>query len=68
MVTDEQVRRLMRYIQKEKSYGIAAAKSGMEEKTPRKYHILVKLPSDIQAEHSWRKRTEHQSKAQTAIR
>jgi len=56
MVTDEQVRRLMKYIQKEKTYGTAAAKVGMEEKTARKYRDLGKLPSDIQSEHNWRSR------------
>ena len=51
MVTNEQVRRLMKYIQREKTYGIAAAKAGMDEKTARKYRSLGKLPSDIQSEH-----------------
>ena len=41
MVTDEQVRRLMKYIQREKTYGIAAAKAGMDEK---KLHSALSKP------------------------
>ncbi len=33
MVTDQQVRKLMKLIQSEKSLAIAAAKAGMDEKT-----------------------------------
>ncbi len=68
MVTDEQVRRLMKYIQKEKSYGIAAAKAGMDEKTARKYRSLGKLPSDIQAEHNWRNRSDTFSEVWDEVR
>ena len=68
MVTDEQVRRLMKYIQKEKSYGIAAAKAGMDEKTARKYRSLGILPSDIQAEHNWRNRSDTFSEVWDEVR
>jgi hypothetical protein len=37
MVTDCQVRRLYMLIKKEKSLAVAAAKSGMDEETARKY-------------------------------
>ena len=37
MVTDNQVRRLFRLMQTEKTLAIAAAKAGMDEKTARKY-------------------------------
>ena len=66
--TDEQVRRLMKFIQKDKSFGIAAAKAGMDEKTARKYHILGKLPSDIQAEHNWRTREDTFSEVWDKVR
>ena len=45
MVTDQQVRRLMMLINKEKTLAIAASKAGMDAKTARKYIKLGKLPS-----------------------
>lgn len=56
MVKDQQVRRLMKLMQKERTKAIAAAKAGMDEKTARKYVRLGKLPSEIKGEHSWRTR------------
>lgn len=56
MVTDRQVRRLMRLLQRERSLAAAAAKAGMDEKTARKYRKLGKLPSEVKAKHSWRTR------------
>ena len=56
MVSDQQVRRLMTFINKDKSLAIAAAKPGMGEKTARKYHKQGKLPSQLEKEHTWRTR------------
>jgi len=58
MTTDNQVRKLMKHLQQEETLGVAAAKSGMDEKTARKYRELGKLPSEIKAERnrSWRTR------------
>jgi len=56
MVTDQQVRKLMKLIQSEETLTIAAAKSGMDEKTARKYRRLGQLPSQCQEEHSWKTR------------
>ena len=56
MVTDQQVRKLMKLIQSEETLTIAAAKSGMDEKTARKYRRLGQLPSQCQQVHSWRTR------------
>jgi hypothetical protein len=56
MVTDQQVRRLFKLVQTQKSFGIAAAKAGMDEKTARKYTKLGKLPSEIKKPHIWRTR------------
>lgn len=56
MVTDNQVRILMKALQTEKTKKIAAAKAGMDEKTARKYERLKKLPGEIKIEHSWRTR------------
>ena len=44
MVTNEQVRNLMKLIQKEKTLLIAAAKAGMDEKTAHNYRRAGKLP------------------------
>lgn len=56
MVTDEQVRRLMKLRQTEKAFAIAAAKAGMDQKTARKYVRLGKLPGEVKVEHNWRTR------------
>ncbi len=56
MVSDQQVRRLMTFINKEKSLAIAAAKAGMDEKTARKYRKRGKLPGQLKKEHIWRTR------------
>jgi hypothetical protein len=56
MVKDEQVKMLMTLINKEKTLAVAAAKSGMTEKTARKYRDLQQLPSQVAAQHTWRTR------------
>ena len=48
MVTDQQVRKLMKLIQSEPSLALAAAKAGMDEKTAGKYRRLRRLPSQCQ--------------------
>ena len=56
MVTDAQVRKLMKLIQTEQTFALAAAKAGMDEKTARRYRDAGRLPSQLQAEHTWRTR------------
>ena len=56
MVTDRQVKRLMKLLKSERSLAVAAAKADMDEKTARKYRRLGKLPSEVKVEHSWRTR------------
>jgi hypothetical protein len=56
MVTDEQVRRLKKLIRNEKTLGLAAAKSGMDEKTARKWRDTDKLPGQCRVLHTWRTR------------
>jgi hypothetical protein len=56
MVTDKQVRKLMKLLQEKESLALAAAKAGMDEKTARKYRKLGKLPSEVRQEHDWRTR------------
>jgi hypothetical protein len=54
MVTDEQVRKLMKMIQTEVTQSVAAAKAGMSDKTARKYLRLGKLPSQTTKPRDWR--------------
>lgn len=56
MVTDQQVRRLMRLMKKHMTKAIAASKAGMDRKTARKYIELGRLPSQIKTPHTWRTR------------
>jgi hypothetical protein len=56
MVTDNQVRILMKALHTEKTKATAAAKAGLDEKTARKYERLGKLPSELNIEHDWRTR------------
>jgi hypothetical protein len=58
MITDNQARKLMKHLQENRTLGVAAAKSGMDEKTARKYRDLGKLPSELEAERirTWRTR------------
>ncbi len=56
MVTDNQVRKLMKELKRTKTKALAAAKSGMDEKTARKYEHLGKLPSEVRVDHTWRTR------------
>jgi hypothetical protein len=58
MVTDEQVRKLMKMIQTEATQAVAAAKAGMTDKTARKYLRLGKLPSQTKQPRDWRTRTD----------
>ena len=58
MVTDGQVRLLMKGIQKETSLAVAAAKAGMSEKTARRYRDLGKLPGEVRVAHDWRTRSD----------
>ncbi len=56
MVTDQQVRRLFKYMNKENTLAAAAAKAGMDEKTARKYRRIGRFPSELKKEHDWRTR------------
>ena len=56
MVTDNQVRMLMKLVNQEKLLKTAAAKAGMSEKTARKYRKSGKLPSQCKGIHDWRTR------------
>ncbi len=58
MITDNQVRKLKKYLSQGKTLEVSAARSGMDEKTARKYRDLNVLPSEIKASRSrtWRTR------------
>ena len=56
MVTDKQVRMLMKLIKTEKTQHLAASKAGMDEKTARKYLRNKTLPSQQKKDHTWRTR------------
>ena len=56
MVTDQQVRKLMSLISREKSLARVAAKAGMDEKTARRYRRLGKLPSELKPIRGYRTR------------
>ena len=55
-VTNNQVRKLMKFLTKEITLKLAAIKSGMNEKTARKYRDLGKLPSECKKDHIWKTR------------
>ena len=49
MITDIQVRKLKKYLAQGKTLEVSAARSGMDEKTARKYRDKKRLPSEISA-------------------
>jgi hypothetical protein len=56
MVTDQQVRLMMREVTGGRSLVLAAAKAGMDPKTARRYRRLGQLPSECRAPRRWRTR------------
>ena len=56
MVTNQQVRILMKAIKTEKTLELAAAKAGMDAKTARKYRRSGGVPIEQRQPHGWRTR------------
>ena len=56
MVTDRQVRKLRALLSLGQPLAAAALKSGMTEKTARRYRDMGKLPSEAKVERDWRTR------------
>jgi len=56
MITDQQVRRLKKMLSEGEKLYKSALKTGMAEKTARKYRNTGKLPSELKKEHTWRTR------------
>jgi len=65
MITDNQVRKLKKHLSQGKTLEVSAARSGMDEKTARKYRDLNILPSEVKASRSrtWRTREDPFQKA-----
>src|SRR5271157_3873719 len=53
MIKDNQMRRLIKIMNKTDNISLSASKTDMDEKTARKYLKLNKLPSELKKEHSW---------------
>ena len=58
MVTDGQARKLRRLLSRGDSLASAAGKTGMDEKTARKYRDGEGLPSQRKSRRSWRTRVD----------
>lgn len=56
MVTDAQVRKLMKELDDHGRLGLAAARAGMDRKTARRWRDREKLPSEGKAPRTWRTR------------
>jgi transposase len=56
MLTDRQVRKLMQLLTAGEPLSRAALKTGMDEKTARRYRAAGALPSALKPPHSWRTR------------
>ena len=68
LVTDKQVRRLFALVKTEGSQEIAAAKSGIDAKTARKYRRLGRVPSELPMAPRWRTRADPFAKVWAEIR
>ena len=55
-ITDGQVRRLRRLLDTGEFLTVAAGRTGMDEKTARKYRDGEKLPSELAKPRTWRTR------------
>lgn len=56
MVTEQQIKKLRKYMCEENNLSKAASKAGMSEKTARKYLKTGKMPGELCREHDWRTR------------
>jgi hypothetical protein len=56
MVTDQQILRLRQALQSGMTLALAAAKAGIDRKTARHYRRLLRLPSEVRMQHTWRTR------------
>ena len=56
MTQDGQVRKLLGLLSRKVSLRVAALKTGMDEKTARKYRREARMPSELSERHWWRTR------------
>ncbi len=49
MITDNQVRKMKKFLSQGRTLEVAASCSGMDEKTARKYRDMKQLPSELKA-------------------
>jgi hypothetical protein len=68
MVSDQQVKRLWRLERMQVTLEVAAAKSGMDAKTARKYLRDRRLPSEMKQKHGWRTRPDPFAKVWEEVR
>jgi len=68
MISDRQVRRVIELRQTEKTKALAADKAGMDVKTARKYVRMGKMPSEVQARHTWQTRKDPFGEVWEAVR
>lgn len=58
MLQDSQVRKLLSLLSQGISIRLASVKTGMDEKTARKYRKAARMPSELLARHDWRTRVD----------
>jgi len=58
MITNQQYRRLKVELSKGKTVQVASSKTGMSERTARKYKNMPVLPSDLKITHAWKTRND----------
>ena len=58
MTQDGQVRKLFCLLSKGDSLCLASLKTGMDQKTARKYRKAERMPSELSARHDWRTRSD----------
>lgn len=58
MISNRQVRKLMKLLNQEETLSLSSAKAGMDEKTARKYRESGKLPSEMVTARNWRTRVD----------
>ena len=58
MTQDGQVRKLLGLLSRKVSLRVAALRTGMDEKTARKYRRESRMPSELSERHCWRTRTD----------
>ncbi len=56
MISDRQIRKVIKLMQSNRTMVIAADKAGMSERTARKWLKLGRLPSELKAPHTWQTR------------